>query len=211
MSTAAQISANQKNAEHSSGPRSETGKAASSRNHLIHGLSGAGFHVLEGEDQNAFNELFTKLTAEYQPASGTEEILVEQMAQSAWLRLRAVRLQESCFEGATIPAHREKSFILYIRYYTTHDRAFHKALQEMLKLRAQTRKAEIGFVSQERKREEDGRRQAAEKRKQEMHEINLIFGQAKVDTEISRRLAVESEMHLNNYRAERLAEAAKAA
>ncbi len=211
MSTAAQISANQKNAEHSSGPRSETGKAASSRNHLVHGLSGAGFHVLEGEDQNAFTELFTKLTAEYQPAAGTEEILVEQMAQSAWLRLRAVRLQESCFEGGAVPEHRERSFVLYLRYYTTHDRAFHKALQEMLKLRAQTRKAEIGFVSQKRKEVEEARRQAAEKRKQEMHEVNLLFSQAKLDTETSRRLAVESEIHLNNYRAERLSGAAKAA
>ena len=133
------------------------------------------------------------------------------MAQSAWLRLRAVRLQESCFEGGTVPEHREKSFVLYIRYYTTHDRAFHKALNEMLKLRAQSRKAEIGFVSQKRQEAEETRRQATEKRKEELHQWRVWLAQAKTDHENVKRLSIETDMNLALYREKRLADVSKAA
>jgi len=38
MPTEAQITANRENAEHSTGPKTEEGKAASSHNHSSHGL-----------------------------------------------------------------------------------------------------------------------------------------------------------------------------
>jgi DNA-directed RNA polymerase specialized sigma24 family protein len=77
-------------------------------------------------------------------------------------------LQEVFYE--LIPAYRlMKSLAVYLRYQTTHDRAFHKSLNTLLKLRAEKRKAEIGFVSQQRQSEEHARKQAAEKRKQEIH------------------------------------------
>ena len=41
MSTQAQIAANQKNSQNSTGPKSETGKAVSCRNNFRHGFTGA--------------------------------------------------------------------------------------------------------------------------------------------------------------------------
>jgi hypothetical protein len=55
---------------------------------------------------------------------------------------------------------------LYLRYQTTHDRAFHRCFSDLLRLRADQRKAEAGFVSQQY-------RQAAEARKQELHDVRL--------------------------------------
>ena len=85
-----------------------------------------------------------------------------------------------------------KDLALYLRYQTTHDRAFYKALNQLLKLRAETRKAENGFVSQERKAADGARRQlsdqrreaqekrhqAAEIRREEMHQARLYLVQA---------------------------------
>ena len=89
----------------------------------------------------------------------------------------------------------EKVFALYMRYQTTHERAFHKALNELLRLRAEKRKLEIGFESQERKRKEnaqreaaearrqanENRRETAETRKQELHQWALLLAEAKFD------------------------------
>jgi hypothetical protein len=65
------------------------------------------------------------------------------MAQHHWLRDRAGLLQSNCFqdEGSID----EKRLALYLRYQTTHERAFHKCLNDLLKLRAEKRKNEIGF------------------------------------------------------------------
>jgi hypothetical protein len=93
MPTKAQTAANTANAQHSTGPKTEPGKAASSLNHLSHGLTGSTFTVLDWEDQNAFNTLFSRLQSEHQPATVTEELLVEKMAQHYWLTQRAIALQ----------------------------------------------------------------------------------------------------------------------
>ena len=66
MASAAQVLANQQNAQLSTGPRSEAGKAASSRNAVRHGLTGA-FRVLAHEDQQEFDQLSTRLVDEYEP------------------------------------------------------------------------------------------------------------------------------------------------
>ena len=100
MATAAQISANQMNANLSSGPKTEVGKAASSSNRLSHGLShpGAQFLIQKHESEEAFLALLASLILEYQPSGGTEAILVNRLAEHQWLRLRAMRLQETCFD-----------------------------------------------------------------------------------------------------------------
>jgi hypothetical protein len=54
ISTEAQIRANRENAQHSTGPITESGKAASGLNNFRHGLAAA-FCVLPSEDQDAFD------------------------------------------------------------------------------------------------------------------------------------------------------------
>ncbi len=75
----------------------------------------------------------------------------------------------------------EKQLALYIRYQTTHDRAFHKCLNQLLKLRAEKRKAEIGFESQQQKKADQTRREAGENRKQELHRYAVLLAEAKAD------------------------------
>ena len=133
MSTEAQIAANRANAELSTGPKTEEGKAASSRNHTSHGLTYSNiFFILPCESGEAYSILLANLHHEHRPDTETERILVDRMAQHHWLRCRAEGLESGCFrEDGTI---NEKGLALYLRYRTSHERAFHKCLNELLKL-----------------------------------------------------------------------------
>jgi hypothetical protein len=98
------------------------------------------------------------------------------MAQHWWLGQRALRLQEFCFKSDVpmLEHDSEKELALYLRYQTTHERAFQKCLNDLLKLRAQHAR-EL--------READARRRhkAGEARRQEMHEARLQAVKAKTE------------------------------
>src|SRR5947207_3513332 len=166
--TPAQISANQANAQRSTGPRTPQGKAISAMNNFRHGFNGA-FTVLPWEKQDEFDLLLGALRDEHKPSSLTETVLVDRMAQSLWLSKRALMLQHVTFNHNLPACDDEKQLALYIRYQTTNERAFHKCLNDLLKLRAEKRRQEIGFESQQQQRAEHSRREAAENRKQELH------------------------------------------
>jgi hypothetical protein len=112
---------------HSTGPRTPSGLARSSQNARTHGLSSltSVFVLLPGEDQKEWIELLRDLTNEFQPVSRTERILVTDMAQSHWLTQRAINLQTSSIEDP-------KVFALYLRYQTTHHRAYYRALKQLM-------------------------------------------------------------------------------
>jgi len=198
VSTSAQIIANQANAQLSTGPRTEAGKAESCLNNFRHGFTGA-FHLLAWEDEEAFETLWLGLRAEHHPATVTETVLVEKMAQALWLSKRAQTLQHFTFNAGLPSCDNEKQLALYLRYETTHERAFHKCLTQLLKLRAEKRKAEIGFESQEQKQAQQSRRaadenrkQAAETRKQELHRFAVLLAQAKLDHEMLQNHALHT-------------------
>ncbi len=172
MSTAAQIEANRQNATLSTGPRTEEGKTASSQNRFQHGFCGC-FRVLSCEDVDAYNDLLDSLRAEHKPLTPTEGILVERMAQHHWLGQRAQVLQTFLLnEGpVTLTAH-QKEFALYLRYQTSNERAFSKCLRELQTMRAEARKQEIGF-------ERQNERAAAERRRQDAHDVKLKLASAR--------------------------------
>ena len=91
MATPAQITANQLNAQRSTGPKTADGKRSSSRNATLHGLSAATFRVLMHEDQVEYERLESRLINEYAPVTQYEEFLVEQLARTWWLLARAQR------------------------------------------------------------------------------------------------------------------------
>src|SRR5882724_8612355 len=157
MSTEAQIAANQANAQLSTGPITEEGKAASARNNTKHGLTYKGvlFFLLPWENAAEYIALQSELISQYFPFSATEMLLVERLAQHHWLRNRALLLQGQCFspDGSVD----DKRLALYLRYQTTHERAFHKSLQDLLKLQDRRHKEEIGFESQKQKAAEEAR------------------------------------------------------
>jgi hypothetical protein len=212
MSTDAQIRANQANAQHSTGPKTEEGKSASSKNNFHHGLTGASFSVLSFEDPADFEHVLNGLRIEHQPATMTESILVENMARAYWLSKRALRCQDACFtDGNLTMEEQTKRLALFIRYQTTHDRAFHRNLTDLLKLRAEKRKEQIGFDSQKRENAIIGIRQSAENRRLERHKWDVMLAEAKVDHQILLNSNVELDRELAATRQANPAEARKAA
>jgi hypothetical protein len=182
MSTSAQIAANRANSQLSTGPKTEAGKAAAARNNVRHGLASAtAFQVLPTESQFEFDELLAGFRGEHRPATPTEETLVQAMAEHQWLRKRAVSLEAFCFDSITGQVTDAQRLSLYLRYQTTHERAFHKSLNDLLKLRAEKRKAEIGFESQRRAHEEHTRKQEKHEMAKEHHKWNVLLAEAKVD------------------------------
>jgi hypothetical protein len=175
MATPAQIAANQANSQLSTGPKTPTGQAAAARNNFRHGLAPASaFWVLPSECQTDFNNLLAAFRDEHQPATTTEEALVQAMAEHHWLRHRALRLEESCFDYTTGQIIDAQKLSLYLRYQTTHERAFHKALNDLLKLRAEKRKTEIGFERQQHMRAEQIRKQEKHEMAKERHASCLL-------------------------------------
>jgi hypothetical protein len=150
MATPAQIAANKQNAQKSTGPKSEEGKATSSRNRLSHGFASSAI-LIEGENPEEFKALLAGLTDEFKPVTDTEVILVERMTQHQWLCLRAFHLQGIAFTDElrkTSEFAIPQSLGLLIRYHTTADRAFHRAHNELVRMQKERKKSEIGFDPQ---------------------------------------------------------------
>ena len=145
MSSPAQITANQQNASLSTGPSTEEGKHIAARNNFRHGLTSNQL-IIEGESEEEFEALRAGFVEEYRPATTTENALVHGLAQHYWLTRRAIAHQSASFKNSPEPD--AKKLALFLRYQSTHDRAFHKCLSELRNLRADKRKEQIGFESQ---------------------------------------------------------------
>jgi hypothetical protein len=159
MATPAQITANQQNATHSTGPKTPEGKAAAARNATKHGLSGA-FTVLPHEDQDEFDILLACFRDDFKPVNQHESFLVEQMAQSRWRLARGQRLEAAMFEqmlnGYYIPAGDDqriaaklmsggdKALVTIQRYITAAERSYYKAHTELLKSQQLRNEAKTG-------------------------------------------------------------------
>ncbi|MBL8217144.1 MAG: hypothetical protein JNK87_40865 [Bryobacterales bacterium] len=83
MATAAQLTANQANAQHSTGPKTDAGKASSSQNATTHGLTSKYTIVLPGQEED-FAKLSESLTGAFQPEGAYEELLFKQILHAAW-------------------------------------------------------------------------------------------------------------------------------
>ena len=150
MSSLAQIAANQKNAQLSSGPRTNDGKAASSQNAATHALTG-NFRVLPHEEQPAFDALLSSYKNEWKPRSQDETFLVEQMVQSRWKLARINRLEvevvsRMCAEqnepksldGVIVSAMLAKTADAWTtlqRYAAAAERTYHRCRRELMRNR----------------------------------------------------------------------------
>jgi hypothetical protein len=86
MTTLSQLIANQQNALLSTGPRTEAGKATSSRNNLTLGLYTKSDYV-KPEERDLYTNFCDTMRAELNPASLLEETLVSEITAASW-RLR---------------------------------------------------------------------------------------------------------------------------
>src|ERR1700683_1798012 len=100
-----QFAANRANAAHSTGPRTEEGKARSRMNALKHGLlaSEAANFGVEGEPARcAFEDLSDRLEDYYRPRGPIEEILVQKIAIATWRLKRAMRFEARAIHQASL-------------------------------------------------------------------------------------------------------------
>ena len=93
-STEKKIESNRKNAQKSTGPRTQAGKEVVSQNARTHGLLSRNL-VIEGESQKEFFELLNLLREEYQPVGITENVLVESVAITIWRKHRLVNAESA--------------------------------------------------------------------------------------------------------------------
>ena len=98
MATQAQVQANRLNAQKSTGPRTEEGKAVVSQNALKHGLC-AEKAVIAGEDVGEFEFYRDELLGELSPAGAVESVLAERVVNLSWRLRRAERAQNEVFDA----------------------------------------------------------------------------------------------------------------
>ena len=97
MSTQAQILANWRNAQKSTGPRTSEGKAAVSQNAVRHGLL-ARRDVITSESQADFDLYRAQILDELDPVSPMESMLAERVVTLSWRLKRAGRIQNQAID-----------------------------------------------------------------------------------------------------------------
>jgi len=96
MATIAQIFANQQNAQKSTGPKTDEGKAAVSQNALKHGLFAES--VIKGENEADYAAFHDKMLAEMDPVGAVEFMLAERIVSLAWRLRRAECMQNQVID-----------------------------------------------------------------------------------------------------------------
>ena len=132
MASMAQINANRANALHSTGPRTEEGKARSSLNAVKHGLNSKEFFVRDDEREE-FDELRQSLAAEVNPQTALDWSLFTQLLHARWTMRRVDVLEAELFATSPDPLAGDdaRRLELLARYYTRAERSFYRALKEL--------------------------------------------------------------------------------
>lgn len=153
MASEAQIAANRRNAEKSTGPKSARGKAAVSRNALRHGLTAERIICFD-ESEADFAPFEAGLRRTLDPADPVEAQLTEHIVLCAWRLRRAYRVEAELFnafrrmqpqfpatEIATVFDRAPTQIMALSRYETALDRALHRTFL-MLECRQARRRGE---------------------------------------------------------------------
>jgi hypothetical protein len=145
MATQAQNIANYANAQHSTGPKSDSGKLAAARNSLSHGLSSNHFAVLPHENSAEYENLRSALHADFAPNSTVEIFLVEEMARAQWKLRRVAAMEQELFGSESSltrwfkeDCSKDEVLLKLSRYESMARRAWYKALAELRRIRSET-------------------------------------------------------------------------
>jgi hypothetical protein len=148
------VEANRRNAQLSTGPRTEEGKARSRYNALKHGVLASALLITEGaaaEYSGVFQELLDGLRQDLAPVGMLEEILVEKIAVCCWRQRRALQCEAAIVrEDEILPMPMSKGLLKImshrgtdriLRYETTIHRQLAFAMNQLERLQ-RTRKGE---------------------------------------------------------------------
>ena len=132
MATDAQINANRENAKHSTGPKTEEGKARSASNGLVHGYTSKVFVIPEAEFED-FKQLELGLRHSLIPHGQLEEELFGQILHASWNLRRLQRWETQMLEQNPFPDEEQaKSAQRMLRYKNNHDRILHRAIRLLM-------------------------------------------------------------------------------
>jgi len=115
VSLSKRAAANRRNAQLSTGPRTEEGKSRSRHNALKHGILTSDLLITQGvgaEDPAEFDELLSSLSRDLEPVGALEEILVEKIAKCCWRERRAHRCEAGLIRRASTTEPTELEAIL---------------------------------------------------------------------------------------------------
>jgi hypothetical protein len=136
MASQSQIDANRANAQSSTGPKTEEGKAASSKNARRHGLLSTSCFYYSDEEQDDYEQLERDLRAECQPETEAENQTFVRYAFNTYQLIRAQRFEAESQE-AYIKEANEANFLRMERMTKLTaliERRVDKALAELRKL-----------------------------------------------------------------------------
>jgi len=88
----ARAQANRRNAKKSTGPRSQAGKAASSRNAVKHGLTALKV-ITDGEDSEEYGAKLAEWLGYYRPADPAQKAVIERAVYQTWRLERCARYE----------------------------------------------------------------------------------------------------------------------
>jgi hypothetical protein len=98
MSSESQVLANRRNAQRSTGPKTEEGKEVVSQNAVKHGLS-ARRDVIRGEDIEEFERHREAMLDDLAPVGAMEAMLSQRIVSLSWRLIRAQRMQDAAIEA----------------------------------------------------------------------------------------------------------------
>lgn len=116
MSTPAQIAANRANAQLSTGPQTEAGRAASSQNAASHLLTSKTRVALPGEE-DAFASHLEGYLQRYQPADAPERDCVRVLAEQNWRLERAHAMEKALFDHILLEAASDPAPLAYAQAF----------------------------------------------------------------------------------------------
>jgi hypothetical protein len=102
MATEAQIAANRRNAESSTGPRTKEGKSRSSRNAVTFGIYSAADFVLP-EDNRIYHLFCENFQKELSPEGPFEQTLAAEIVHAAWRLRRCAAIESNMIQSSLPP------------------------------------------------------------------------------------------------------------
>jgi hypothetical protein len=133
MASTTQLTANQANAHHSTGPRTDEGKARVSQNALRHGLT-ARHLVIRDDEHEEFDALLNSLSSELDPQGAIETVAFHELLHAAWSLHRFRRIEAEASRG-TVEDFTDPATTAVLdrlsRYQARAQRAWQKALHEL--------------------------------------------------------------------------------
>jgi alkanesulfonate monooxygenase SsuD/methylene tetrahydromethanopterin reductase-like flavin-dependent oxidoreductase (luciferase family) len=139
MTSVAQLNANRLNAQRSTGPRTEAGKAASRFNALQFGIEARSL-VIPGEDPDELAALALEYHQQFDPADALERFLVDTLIHDDWNRRRYTRIEAQVLQlsltgpdavASPLEAIAGKAAQMIFRRLASAERSYFRALKEL--------------------------------------------------------------------------------